>query len=152
MLFFNLADRYRVIEYRASHEEKYRRKRLNRPRRLQIFVKKPPAEESGGGWSNAFPLYHHTISQLIRGYFIWRRSNRYSPPRYFLQRNLPTISPLSYKRRRVSVNSCGWGAVDKSEWIMYQVITEPRSPWRINWAVYWAELIQCGSREYPQTK
>ncbi len=38
----------------------------------------------GGERSNASFPHEHSFSQPIRGYFIWRRRNRYSPPRCFL--------------------------------------------------------------------
>jgi hypothetical protein len=66
--------------------KKYPRWWRNRSSRLSVFVQKPALGRGGGGRSNA-PLgpspHHCPISQLVRGYFIWRRRNRYSPPRCF---------------------------------------------------------------------
>ncbi len=63
---------------------KYPRWRKTRSRRLHISVQKPAVERDEGGRSYASSAHHHPISQLIRGFFIWRRRNCHSPPRSFL--------------------------------------------------------------------
>jgi hypothetical protein len=63
---------------------------------------KPAVERGGGGRSNASPpLFHLPISQLIRGYLIQRRRNRYSPPRCFLhvQYTVSDQGRLQYNRK-----------------------------------------------------
>ncbi len=51
---------------------------------------KPAVEkEGGGGRSYASHPHHHPFLQLIRGYFISRRRNCYSPPRCFIHDQWP---------------------------------------------------------------
>jgi hypothetical protein len=45
----------------------------------------PKPERGGGVRNDASPPQPHHIFQLIRGFFIKRRRNRYSPPRSFLR-------------------------------------------------------------------
>jgi hypothetical protein len=45
----------------------------------------PKAERGRAFEMTPLPPHHHHISQLIRGFFIKRRRNRYSPPRSFLR-------------------------------------------------------------------
>jgi len=52
-------------------------------------------ERGWGGRSDTSPSHHHPISQLIRGYFIQRRCNRYSPSQCFLPVNIWPFLALS---------------------------------------------------------
>ncbi len=64
---------------------------------LNICPEKPAVERGGGGRSNTSPLFHHPISQLIRGYLIQRRRNRYSSLRCFL--HVQYLTKEDYNRR-----------------------------------------------------
>jgi hypothetical protein len=56
-------------------------------RRLWKSLRKPAVERGGDGRNNAFSPPPTPIFQLIHGYFILKRRNRYSPPRCFLHRH-----------------------------------------------------------------
>ncbi len=71
---------YCNVQYMSKYSEWMK----NRSRRLYISVQKPACRKRWGGRSNASPPpHHHPISQLIRGYFVYRRCNHYSPPQCF---------------------------------------------------------------------